>query len=295
MRRLKSVLCLLAVSAVFLSMAGSARADEQEYKIKLVRPQKVGDQYTTTVNATVKQSSKGNINGREMNTDESYVAEFVGKVKIEAVDDKYSLPTKFTCKVDHVTKDGKELYPAGTVISGEMVSKRPKYLIDGKPAAPKNVELLSIVLPLEQAESQALQDQLMGSDQPQKVGATWQADGKKIAKLMASSGLPVPADALKGQTTLVKVQKLNGEPFMELNAKLNSDGFKNDGPAGMTITDGTVDIETTVIVPVDETKPMISKTGKAHMHMTMNAPNGLGTATVDGDREVKEQHEAIEP
>jgi hypothetical protein len=267
----------------------------QEYKIKLVRPQKTGDQYTTTVTATIKQSLKGSAHGQDLNNEQSYTADLQGTVKIETVDDKYSLPTRFTCKVDHLTKDGKDLYPTGTVIEAGFKSKRPVYTIDGKPVEAQNVELLSVVLPLQLAEAEAAQDKLMGTDQTQKVGATWPADSASLAKAMAAGGVPIPADAMKAQSTLTRVRKLNGTAIMEVTTTLNADNFKNTGPNGASVSDGAMDVETTVVVPVDETKPMISKTGKVHMHMTVTAPNNGGTLTIDSDRDVKETHEAIQP
>jgi hypothetical protein len=264
-------------------------ADAQDYKIKLNRPTRVGDEMTVHITTKFKQVVSANPAGPD-----EYTVELRGTNKALAVNEKTGSVTKLSCTVAKLTRNDAELYPAGTVIVGEKVGKVDTFTIDGNPVDAANVPALSTVIELNAPDRDDTDDALYGTDQRQKVGATWSINAGKIAEDLAAEGLPVPAESLKGEVKLVDVGKVNQIDTMNMNTHISADGFKATVP-GAAVSDGELDLNVDSVIPVDESKQGLSMKMKMHLSMTVtpnNAP-GAGAVTVTIDRETTGEQEPV--
>jgi hypothetical protein len=278
-------------AAALLLSASFAAA--QEYKIQFTRPDKVGDEFVADVSAKSSTKMDATVNGAlQPIKDESFKAEMHGTVKVLAVNDKSGEATKVSVTIDKLTKDGNDVYPAGTVIIAEKTGPKASFQIDGKPAEAENVEVLDSVISVSDATRDNNDDALTGTDQAQKVGGTWPVNSDKLAKDMSSSGLPLTPDELKGESKLVEVKTDNGVEVMVVHTDVNADGIKKDMPDGSAISNGKMTAEVTYTMPTDTTLPLISGTEKTHIAMDINLAGGAGTAKVVNDREVTKARSA---
>jgi hypothetical protein len=265
-------------AALALSLTATARGGD--YKIKLMRPVKVGDQMSVHI---VTKSSE-TISALP-NAPGAFTAELTGTFEALAVNDKTGSATKLRCTVTKLTRDDKELYPAGTVITGEKINKTDAFTIDGKPVDAANVPALSAVIELNDPNRSGNDDDIYGTDQPQKVGSSWEINAGELATDLTEEGLPIPAESLKGTLKLVDVSKVNGVDAMTLSAHITADGFKTALP-GAAVTDGKLDMTAETVYPVDPSLPSFSAKIKMHMTMTLmpqNQPGQPVTMTVDRD------------
>ena len=276
--------CLAAILG--LSFAGSARAED--YKIKLMRSLKVGDEIALHV--TSKSSQVVSVNP---NMPQAFMVELTGAVKVLAVNEKTGTPTKLSCTVSKLTNDGNDLYPAGTVITGEKVNKMDTYTIDGNPVDAMNVPMLSAVLELTDPTRATTDDEMYGTDQPQAIGGTWPVSPDKLAADLAEEGLPVPAESLKGTVKLDDVKKVSNVDAMLLNTHITADGFKATLP-GAAVTDGKLDVAADMIMPVNPSLPGLSMKMKLHMSMTITPQNAAGQViTMTLDRETAQEQQLV--
>src|SRR5262249_38981774 len=153
-----------------------------EYKIKLSRPDKEGDEYKAHVTATVKQKLDMTANGQQVPAkDDKFTAELTGTVKVLAVN-KIGQASKLTVTVEKLTKDGNEFYAPGTVITAEKVAGKPTFSVDNNNVDPEKAEVLDSVIEVSADDKSTNDDELSGTDQPQKVGASWPINSEKVAK-----------------------------------------------------------------------------------------------------------------
>jgi hypothetical protein len=293
MRIKKNLLCFVFTAASVLLF--STFTDAQEYKIKISRPAKVGDQYTTSVTASFKNDAVITLLGGAppQNRNQEFTAELQGLVTVDEVGDKNSAPKKLTCKVDHFTKDGKDLYPAGAVIVAERKDGKPSYTVDGKAVAQQYVEMFSAMMDIPNPDKSVTEDQAIGTDKPQKVGDTWPIDPDAVAKDCSEDGMKTDAADVKGEGKLLKAKKLNGNPVLVISAHVNIDKFSLEIPMLGHANGDKMTVEQTMTLPADEAKPVVGDAEKVHLTMKVDLPNGAGTATFTGDREVTITNEPV--
>jgi hypothetical protein len=263
-------------------------AGAQDYKIKLNRPSKVGDESTAHITTKFKQEMSGNPAGSQ-----EFTVELQGTLKTLAVNDKTGAATKLSCTVKKLTKDGNELYPPGTVIVGEKVNKADTFTIDGNPVDAANVPALSAVLELADPDRSTTDDEIYGTDKPQPIGGSWPISADKMAAELTGEGLPVPAESLKGEVKLTDVTKVDNVDALMMNMHISADGFNSTVP-GANITDGKLDVTGDSVVPVDESLQGLSLKVKMHMSMTVTPDNGGPAATLTIDRETNQEQRPVE-
>jgi hypothetical protein len=281
--------CSIAILALLLT-ASAVRAED--YKVKLSRPDKVGDEYTNTVTAKVSQSMTLTVNGNEApaKTDK-FKAECKGTVKVLAINEKTGSATKIRYQVDKLTKNGDELYPQGTVIIAEKIGHQTTYDIDGDRPDAEHAAVLDVVLDVNSTTDEYSDDQTMGTDKAQKVGDTWPIDADKSAKMLSDDELTIDAAHLKGESKLDEVKPVDGTDAMVVTTTMTADNLKNDLPNGATMTDGKMSIELTETMPVDASLQPLIMTAKTSFEMTVQLPQGAGTSVVKVKRELKEVRE----
>jgi hypothetical protein len=287
MRCFKLAACSTAILSLLLT---SVAAHAENYKIKVSRTQKVGDEYTNTVMAEVSQSVTITVNGIEAPAkSDKFKAECHGSVKVLAINEKTGSATKIRYQVDKMTKDGDEFYPQGTVIIAEKTGHDTTYDIDGDRPDAEHVAVLEELINISSTTDEYCDDQLIGTDKPQKVGDTWPIDPEKNAKDLSDDELMINPAHLKGESKLVEVKPVDGTDAMVISTTMNVDTLKNDLPnGGGSITDGTMKLDLTQTLPVDESKQPLTMSAKMSLEMTVQLPQGAGTSKVTVKRELKE-------
>jgi hypothetical protein len=277
----RSLLCLVGLTLA----AGTARG--QEYKVTLVRPAKVGEQYVTTIKAKL-----SSVNPEKS---EDFTADLHGTVKVLAVNEKTGSPTKISCKVDKITKDDKEVFPAGTVITADKSGAKTAYTVDDKPVADADKSVLDALLDVSSPDKTASDDEIFGTDKPQKVGDSWPVNKELLAKDMSEGFLPLPAESVQGESTLVEVKKVKDVDSMVVKSSASSTMNRMALPNGATV-DGKLEGSQTVTLPVDKSLPPTTVKSKFTMKMTVAAPGGAGpNIDVKADLEKTEEREAVKP
>ena len=105
----------IAWGLIWMAGAGHLAAAEQ-YKVRLVRPYKVGYEFDTEATITYKREVGGNVT--------SFTGQLYGTVKGLEVNEKTGGVTQVQCTVARLTRDGKELYQSGVVLVGKGESRR---------------------------------------------------------------------------------------------------------------------------------------------------------------------------
>jgi hypothetical protein len=273
-------------------LTSSVRADD--YKIKLIRPDKVGDQYTSAVTSRVTETVVSLQNGEETDRKtEKFNAECQGTVKVLAVDEKTGFATKIRYQIDKLARDGKDLYPAGTVIIAKRDGDETSYEIDGEHPDETSLPIIASLLDLPGSRGMTTEAESNAIDKPQAVGATWPINTSKVAKDISNDQLAITADELKGESKLVSVKKVDGQDVMVVKATISADGFKKDLPNGGSVSDGKMSAEITNVLPVDDTQPAISSSSKITVTVTVNPPLGASKSVVTTKRERKDRRDPL--
>jgi hypothetical protein len=289
MRFIVSFVCLFLITA---TVAGA-----EDYQIKIVRPDKVGDEYTTSITASVSQTFQKNLyDDDDSKKTDSFTAACQGNLKVLAVDEKGKFATRIRFQVDSMTKNEKELYPEGTVIIAKIVEKETTFEIDGVSPDDEHEAVLQALLNLTAPNGITNEDETNGTDKSQKVGDTWPINADKLKKeLGGRDGNPSIASQISGESKLVSIKDVSGTQAMVIKSTVTANGVKKDLPDGSSISDGKITSDITAVYPVDPALPIISLQTKVSMTLTMvpHFGNNKSVWTIKRDR--KERREPVTP
>jgi hypothetical protein len=278
-------------------LASSAYA--QDYKVSLIRPDKIGDEYANSVTARVTRTYVKVLNGEEQDESKdtkSFTAACKGTVKVLAVDDKGKFATRIRYQVDSLTKNGESMYPEGTVIIAKLLGSEVVFEIDGSQPDAVHAAALAVLLGLGRPNGVTNEDPSNGTDKPLKIGDTWPVNATKTTKqLGGENSLEITADELKGESKLVDVKDVDGQKAMVIKSNITADGFKKELPDGGWISDGKITSEINEVLPVDEKLPAISLSTKMSMTITMNPHFGSAKSIVRVKSDRKERRAPVTP
>ncbi len=283
----------MCASAILLA---SGIAQAQNYKIKLVRPDKVGDQYASSVTAKVSETTVTTKNGEETDTKtEGFTAACQGTVKVLAIDEKTGAATKIRYQVDTMTKNGRALYPQGTVIIAKRSGSDTSFEIDGERPDEDQAPVLTALLgDVSRTHGLTNEAEAKGTSSPQQVGNSWPIKTDQIAEQFSGENSPVTPEQLKGESELVAVKKVEGQDVMIIKSKITADGLKKDLAVRGAITDGKLTAEVTDTLPLDETLPKLFSTSKLTLTMTIAQPLGATKLIVTTKQERKERRDPVD-
>jgi hypothetical protein len=268
--------CCVAVIALGVLLPGgwdkSAGAAE-EYKIQFVRPYKVGDEYKTQTTVFIKRGVGGN--------NVAFTGELHGAVKVLAVNQKNGGVTKLQCTPDKLTRDGKNVFPAGVVIVAEKANQVEAMTINGRSATPAEVELLRPMLGLSDPLVTISDDQAMGTGQPQAVGVAWPVNKPLMARQLAESSMAAVPASVKGESKILRITPAGGADAMLVRSAVTCDLMPHKNPGKVPILRGNVSINQEILLPVDTSKPPISATGEMRLSEVELTRHGQATISVD--------------
>jgi hypothetical protein len=279
--------------SVLLSMFLTAAVFGEGYKIKINRPDKVGDEYRTTISAKFIQTADMLLREGQPQPQKSdgFTAELHGTIKVLAVNDKAGAATRISCKVDQISRNGVDGYPAGTVIIAEKVGQKTSFTANGVAVEGDNAKVLDLLFILDNPDRTTNDDQLFGTDQPQQVGGTWPINPDNVAGQIADDNLPVTGSMIKGKNKLVEIKRVNDVEAMTVSTTFTAEGIKKDNADGSTVSDGKLIANADLLVPTDASLPIIKRDYKYKMTFNMVLANNLGTAVVSFSREIHQQRE----
>lgn len=261
---LSLALCLGGAAGLAAAWARAGDATDKAYSVKLSRPSKVGERYDITVSGSQKTTSVITAGGGPAQTqDQALAVRLEGTVEVIAVDSKGG-ETKLACTIaKFVRTDGKEpgqILPGGSVVTVDATTgEKTQYsLKDGQPTAEQS-EALSLVLDAHRPES-ASDDEVFGTDRPQKVGASWPIDLAKAAADAGKSGVVIKKEDLSGQTTLAGIEHVDGKDYLEVRARMQSKRLEVPMPPGVTLDKTKLEATFGGMFPVDPSTNRMGET-----------------------------------
>jgi hypothetical protein len=265
----------MPLASILMLLAAASSGYAQEYKVVLDRPEKVGQTYQIHGTGKSTQSVTVNVPGAPpQKEDNSFSVQLDGTIKVLEVGEKTGEPTKIECTVSKCTKDEQSIVDAGSVITAETKEGKTAFTMNGMPVEPPVTQALEVILEVHQPGTPS-NGAVFGTDQPQKVGATWPINAEAAAVGAAKSGLPVSKDAIKGEAKLIGVKEVEGKKALEIAASMNVANLSGNVPEGK-IDSGSITAQISGLFPVDETAQPLSSnlTLTIHMKMTVNGPGG---------------------
>lgn len=187
----------------------------KDYKIKLHRPEKVGNRYRLSVTDTSKEmlviTKAGEVLKRESKATKAQLDAIVEVQKVDKVGD----PVKLKVRIEKLI-DGKgvELLTRGQIVLGEVIEKKVVFRIkDGKLGDVAKKALRSTV-DLKTIDRPSL-DNAFGTKEPRRVGDSWKLNPSAAAKY-----LKMDPKNISGNVTLAAIKNVGGYTCYECLAKV---------------------------------------------------------------------------
>jgi hypothetical protein len=196
----------------------------QEFPIKLDRASKVGDARRVTASGSRNMHmllKAGEQTVRDQTQEMS--AALIAVEKVAAVDSS-GRPTaieyvveKCTCE----TPEGKqEVVASGQVVLGKTIGDRTAYELKEGALTDVGKQVFDLLGTL---GTRASDDEILGTSEPQSVGASWPMSTDKACKELESTGAAIRPDDLHGTVKLVSVKKVDGRECAEVSGTMTSD------------------------------------------------------------------------
>lgn len=284
----RSVRSVLAIAAAAVLATTAARADDAKtYAVKLTRPAKVGQEFELTCKADVVQKVKITQQGQAQNKDDKYTAELSGTLKVVSINNKTGEATKVSVTVEKLTKDGADLFPAGTVITADHTGEKEKYMVGGGEVSPEQAEVLGSVIDVGRTDREVTDDQMLGTAEKQAVGGTWDASKDKLATELNDAKVPVSAEHLSGTSKLVAVKDVDGAESEVIEMTVKADPLESGKEVQqITVTGGSFESTITLTEPTDAEMPPTMADEHDVFKMTGTAGGGAVTADLNIERTI---------
>ena len=255
----------LLLASVLLAWPVLLRAaQEQEHVIKLERPGKVGDKYDVRITGAIKRERTQTVGGKALPAQEEVTAvELDASAEIEELD-KRGLEKRiaFTVRKCGLVQGDQErqLLPKDAVFTAEASKEGTKFALKGRGKLTAAQETaLGVVLHLSE-EGAASMDDLFGTEQRQKPGASWKPSVEKAVRNAAHYGTVIKPEDLEGSVQFIGVEEIDGRQRMKITGETKLKRFElkqedKDGkprlPAGMKLVGGTRESSFTGFYGVD--------------------------------------------
>lgn len=274
-------------AAGILVLLGSATLSHaEEYKIALNRPEKVGQRFTIHATGHSKQAATFTVPGvGPQKQGAEFAMELDGTIKVLAVDDKSGQPTKVECTIAKCLKEQKPLLDPGTVLVAENKDGKTAFTKDGADLDPMTADALGVVIDTHQPGAPS-DDQMFGTDKPQKVGDTWPVNAEAASASAAKSGITIAPDKIKGEGKLVAVKQVDGRQALEVQATMNVTELSMPQ---QKVDSGTFTAQFGGVFPTDDAAYPISSSQSMQVHMKMTVAANGQSIPVDTDVERSNQ------
>jgi hypothetical protein len=252
---------VITVFALLLFAASAAAAEgEKAFPIKLHRPDHKGARFNITIAGAVRQQTRMK-RGDEASdpSDHLFGVELKGIVEINEVDDKGNA-TRATYTVERCVKvvENKDevIVPKGGVVVAEAGERDTTFSLKEGELTEDQKNALDVVASLPRKNAPTADD-LFGTKEQQKIGATWPVNVEVLAKDARTFGMDFDESKTKGTVRLAGVEEHDGIDFLKFAAQTNVGGYTMDIPKdwnlppGMAFKSGTIEMTFDGLLPVD--------------------------------------------
>lgn len=270
-----ALLCALIAAAV---AAPAARGQgERGYKIKLHRPEKVGDTYT--ISATGDSKSVLTIDagaGAPKKQESAFTVSLDGTVQVLEVNPS-GIATRLSFTVAKCLRDDKPLFDKGTVIVAGNPKGQKLFTINGEPVPADAADALGLILQ-PHGPGQTDDDTVFGTEKPQKVGGTWPITTEAAAdRLAKDAGLEVKKEDITGAVKLAAVKQEAGKEALQVEIDMNVANARGGRPdGGQKIDHADYEFHMSGLFPADPKAKLLGQNlaMKAKFHATVQGRDG---------------------
>lgn len=290
--------CLMALAAASTTFAALDDDDGpaapaptgRAYPIKLSRPFQAGQRYHWSADATLVDSARGTKSGQVR-----HVLPETVSVNLEAVVDVLAVnkdgeiermaATIEEC-VARYGKERKQVLKAGRVVTVEAGKWRPMFIPDAGSFTIEDDILLRSVLTLPRVDD-TTDDDVFGTQKPQRVGESWPINADQMMKSWAAAGYKLKKQTISGKMTLKSAETVDGVECVRVSGRAKIEHFLPpalDIPADVKVGDATVEIKFTKLVPVDAARQAVSESYSMTAHLVLKS---AGDAAIVSDAKVE--------
>jgi len=244
---------------VVILIHGAAFADQ--YNIKLVRPEKVGDKYIFSGTATqfdeIKTSQGLNVLKQ---TKSFFSGQLETKVHVLPSNDNGGR-TKLRLVVSKCSViDGsleKELLKPGTEIISQLQEGEEVFTINNKPVPLAVENILAQFFSF--GNSNITDDDVFGTKEAKKVGDKWPVRSDQMAKMLAEDGVIADLDKINGNTTLEKIIEVDGVKALHITGNVEIGSPSSTSlPSTLLVEKANVSVSFSGNYPIDTSLAPIS-------------------------------------
>jgi len=249
----------MIAAAAALVTAGHVNA--QPYKIAAKRGLSAGDEFRQagSVTSERRRSVTATPGPAQPDLDVTTSLEYALYVQVTDVND--GAPTRIRCTVTRlILDDGKtkrSLIGAPPDVTAHLDDKGfTKIEVASGTASEEALAALYDVIKLEPRSVRP--GHLVSSSQPRNVGDRWAVNPKLAADLLWEQRLDVQPDRLSATARLVSVETASGDTKLTVALEVSAENVSLAGvvPDFMRLTDTGVKAHYTLVVPLDEAKPI---------------------------------------
>ncbi|MCY2930106.1 MAG: hypothetical protein NTV86_11545 [Planctomycetota bacterium] len=265
----------------------------KDYRIKLSRPEKVGQEFQFTTSGSEKTEQTLTIGEKVQTTTDEFVFEVKGAEQIGKTTEKGE-PTEVAFTVETCVKiDGdkrSEAAPKGTVVIVSAVGgkKEVRAKDPGVTLSPDATRILRTAISVKAREEN--DDDAFGTDKRQRIGDSWPINAELMAKSFSREfgreGAVKSAD-VTGQTTLAGLKTVEGVECLDLRFEVKLQNFAPPVRPEAKVVKGEVTVSGTEYAPVDESMSALGAqtTMTVAVVMKVQGPNGVeATAETKSER-----------
>ena len=289
-RRLIARVALVAAGVGVLSVQPSSATAADTYPIQLSRPYKVGQEFAVVADGHSDQTVKVSANGMaQPDRVEKYAAQMTGTEKVLAVNETNGEASKLQVTVEKLTKDGVELFPAGTVIVADRGDDgQPAFSANGADVEADKAGVLGMLVDITRPGKKVGADAMFGTTKPQPVGGQWDGNAAGVAADLAGDGLPVSAEHLKASSKLLADDPVDGKPVETIETTIAADPLEvGKRVKTLTVAGGSMSVTVKMTLPVDAARPAMAEDNHLTLKMQGTANGGVVTADIVLDRTVR--------
>ena len=279
--RRRSVAVSLALLAL-LCGTGTASA-AQDYEIKLVRPPKVGQKYTMTVEGALVRVSTGTVAGQPSGKhNEGYGVVLEGTVEVLAVnaDGEEGKAACTVKKCVRVTPEGEtEIVPAGRVVTAEGGREDTTFTLDQGELTDDAKEALELVFRMGEEDGYN-DDKIYGTAQRQPVGGSWAVDAKAASEEAKADKFFFDPGDITASLKVEKAEKAGDVDCLRIGGQTEIKKFTSEAPQGMTFDSGSLKAKYSGLFPVDVNVGVLAETMSVTHTVTYRGKNEAGQETV---------------
>lgn len=270
-------------AALLALLVGGTTARAEDYEIKLVRPPKVGQKYTMTVEGAMVRSVTSKVADQEAGKNNTgYGVVLEGTVEVLAVnaDGEEGQAACTVSKCVRVTPEGEtELVAAGRVVTAQGEKKDTTFTVDEGELSPDATEALELVFRMGEEDGYN-DDKIYGTDKRQPVGGSWSMNAQAASdEAKADDFIFEPGD-VSATLTLEKVEKSGDIDCLRIAGQTEIKKFTADAPKGMTFEAGSLKARYSGLFPVDTNVGVLAETMSVTQSVTFRGKNAAGQETV---------------